>query len=84
MSNDSAATYEPSINRQVCPFLLGFGRKNPAVPWSKSLHRPGPAELASFSFGQSSKVSYRQMITAVSAVVNGGKSNAALCSEQNY
>ena len=30
-------------------------------------------ELASCSFGQSSKVSYLQMITAVTAVVNGGR-----------
>ena len=30
-------------------------------------------ELASCSFGQSSKVSYLQVITAVSAIVNGGK-----------
>ncbi len=36
------------------------------------MHRPGPVELASCSFGQSSKVSYLQMITAVAAVVNGG------------
>lgn len=35
--------------------------------------RMGPVELASCSFGQSSKVSYLQMITAVSAIVNGGK-----------
>lgn len=41
--------------------------------WSKSLYRPGPVELASCSFGQSSKVSYLQMLTAVCAVVNGGK-----------
>ena len=34
--------------------------------------RMGPVELASCSFGQSSKVSYLQMITAVSAIVNGG------------
>ena len=34
--------------------------------------RMGPVELASCSFGQSSKVSYLQMITAVCAVVNGG------------
>ena len=34
--------------------------------------RMGPVELASCSFGQSSKVSYLQMLTAVSAVVNGG------------
>ena len=30
-------------------------------------------ELASCSFGQSSKVSYLQMLTAVCAVVNGGR-----------
>lgn len=34
--------------------------------------RMGPVELASCSFGQSSKVSYLQMLTAVCAVVNGG------------
>ena len=34
--------------------------------------RMGPVELASCSFGQSSKVSYLQMIAAVSAIVNGG------------
>ena len=33
----------------------------------------GPVELASCSFGQSSKVSYLQMLTAVAAVVNGGR-----------
>ena len=33
----------------------------------------GPVELASCSFGQSSKVSYLQMLTAVCAVVNGGE-----------
>lgn len=33
----------------------------------------GPVELASCSFGQSSKVSYLQMITAVAAIVNGGR-----------
>ena len=33
----------------------------------------GPVELASCSFGQSSKVSYPQMLTAVCAVVNGGE-----------
>lgn len=36
------------------------------------MYHPGPVELASCSFGQSSKVSYLQMITAVCAVVNGG------------
>lgn len=39
---------------------------------SKIMYRTGPVELASCSFGQSSKVSYLQMITAVSAIVNGG------------
>ena len=44
-----------------------------SAPWSKILHRAGPVELASCSFGQSSKVSYLQMITAVAAIVNGGR-----------
>ena len=35
--------------------------------------RMGPVELASCSFGQSSKISYLQMLTATCAVVNGGK-----------
>ena len=35
--------------------------------------RMGPVELASCSFGQSSKVSYLQMLTAVCAAVNGGR-----------
>ena len=35
--------------------------------------RMGPVELASCSFGQSSKITPIQMITAVAAVVNGGK-----------
>ena len=33
----------------------------------------GPVELASCAFGQSSKITPIQMITAVSAIVNGGK-----------
>lgn len=33
----------------------------------------GPVELASCAFGQSSKISYLQMLAAVCAVVNGGK-----------
>ncbi|HBV46455.1 MAG TPA: peptidase, partial [Eubacterium sp.] len=33
----------------------------------------GPVELASCAFGQSSKISYLEMATAVCAVVNGGK-----------
>lgn len=43
-----------------------------AKKWSKTLYHPGPVELASCAFGQSSKVSYLQMLTAVCAVVNGG------------
>lgn len=39
---------------------------------SNPLYHPGPVELASCAFGQSSKVSYLQMLTAVCAVVNGG------------
>jgi len=35
--------------------------------------RMGPVELASCSFGQSSKISYLQMLSAVCAVVNGGR-----------
>ena len=37
------------------------------------MYRAGPVELASCSFGQSSKVSYLQMLTAVAAIVNGGE-----------
>lgn len=33
----------------------------------------GPVELASCSFGQSSKISYLQMANAVATIVNGGK-----------
>ena len=33
----------------------------------------GPVELASCAFGQSSKISYLEMASAVCAVVNGGK-----------
>lgn len=44
-----------------------------AKKWTKTLYHPGPVELASCSFGQSSKVSYLQMITAVAAIVNGGR-----------
>ena len=35
--------------------------------------RMGPVELASCSFGQSSKISYLEMAAAVCAVVNGGR-----------
>lgn len=38
-----------------------------------SLNRMGPVELASSAFGQTNKVTPIQMITAISAVINGGK-----------
>ncbi|MFI3168983.1 MAG: penicillin-binding transpeptidase domain-containing protein [Faecalibacterium sp.] len=47
----------------------------PAEPESSEYYTAdelGPVELASCSFGQSSKITYLQMITAVCAVVNGG------------
>mgnify|MGYP000730233090 FL=1 len=65
-----------------CDYFAAFGLREPtgidlpAEP-KKSLYytadRMGPVELASCSFGQSSKVSYLQMLTAVCAVVNGGE-----------
>lgn len=65
-----------------CDYFAAFGLCDatgvdlPAEP-KKSEHytanRMGPVELASCSFGQSSKVSYLQMLTAVCAVVNGGR-----------
>ena len=48
----------------------------PAEPRKSEFYTPermGPVELASCSFGQSSKISPIQMITAVSAIVNGGR-----------
>ena len=67
---------------RFCQYFQAFGLAEatgvdlPAEP-KKSQHytadRMGPVELASCSFGQSSKITPLQMITAVSAVVNGGK-----------
>ncbi len=65
-----------------CDYFAAFGLcaptgiDLPAEP-KKSLYytadRMGPVELASCAFGQSSKISYMEMATAVCAVVNGGK-----------
>lgn len=47
----------------------------PAEPKKSEFYtvdRMGPVELASCSFGQSSKITPIQMLTAVSAIVNGG------------
>ena len=65
-----------------CDYFAAFGLREatgidlPAEP-AKSLYytadRMGPVELASCSFGQSSKVSYIGMAAAVAAIVNGGR-----------
>ena len=65
-----------------CDYFAAFGLREPtgidlpAEP-KKSLYytadRMGPVELASCSFGQSSKISYLEMAAAVCAVVNGGR-----------
>lgn len=65
-----------------CDYFAAFGLREatgidlPAEP-AKSLfytaERMGPVELASCSFGQSSKISYIEMAAAVCAVVNGGR-----------
>ena len=65
-----------------CAYFEAFGLRGatgidlPAEP-AKSLYytadRMGPVELASCSFGQSSKVSYIGMAAAVAAIVNGGR-----------
>ena len=65
-----------------CDYFAAFGLREPtgidlpAEP-KKSLYytadRMGPVELASCAFGQSSKISYMEMASAVCAVVNGGK-----------
>ena len=65
-----------------CDYFAAFGLREPtgidlpAEP-KKSLYYPadrmGPVELASCAFGQSSKISYLEMASAVCAEVNGGK-----------
>ena len=65
-----------------CDYFAAFGLCGatgidlPAEPKKSEYYtadRMGPVELASCSFGQSSKISYLQMLTAVCAVVNGGR-----------
>ena len=48
-------------------------RPEPAKSLYYTAGRMGPVELASCSFGQSSKVSYIGMAAAVAAIVNGGR-----------
>ena len=65
-----------------CDYFAAFGLRAPtgidlpAEP-KKSLYytadRMGPVELASCAFGQSSKISYLEMASAVCAVVHGGR-----------
>lgn len=65
-----------------CDYFEAFGLRGatgidlPAEPKKSEYYtadRMGPVELASCSFGQSSKITPIQMATAVAAVVNGGK-----------
>ena len=65
-----------------CDYFAAFGlRETTGIDLPGEIRRSeyytadamGPVELASCSFGQSSKVSYLQMLTAVAAVVNGGR-----------
>lgn len=65
-----------------CDYFANFGLRTatgidlPAEPKKSEFYtadRMGPVELASCSFGQSSKISYIQMAAAVCAVVNGGR-----------
>ena len=65
-----------------CDYFAAFGLREdtgidlPAEPKKSEFYtadRMGPVELASCSFGQSSKITPIQVITAVSAIVNGGK-----------
>ena len=66
---------------RFCDYFAAFGLREPTgidLPGEirrseyYTADRMGPVELASCAFGQSSKVSYLQMLTAVCAVVNGG------------
>ena len=67
---------------RFCDYFAAFGlREATGIDLPGEIRRSeyytadkmGPVELASCSFGQSSKVSYLQMLTAVCAVVNGGE-----------
>ena len=81
--NQSFIQIGARLGREVfCDYFAAFGLREPtgidlpAEP-KKSLYytadRMGPVELASCAFGQSSKISYLEMASAVCAVVNGGK-----------
>ena len=52
--------------------ITGIDRPGEASPIFYSENQLNPVELASVSFGQSSSITAVQMITAVSAAVNGG------------
>ena len=65
-----------------CDYFAQFGLQTatgidlPAEPGKSEFYtaeRMGPVELASCAFGQSSKITPIQMLTAVCAVVNGGR-----------
>ena len=65
-----------------CDYFEAFGLRSatgidlPAEPKRSEFYtadRMGPVELASCAFGQSNKITPIQMITAASAIVNGGK-----------
>ena len=67
--------------QDFCDYFEAFGLRGatgidlPAEPKKSEFYtadRMGPVELASCAFGQSSKITPLQMITAVCAVVNGG------------
>lgn len=67
---------------RFCEYFEAFGLCTatgidlPAEPKKSEFYtadRMGPVELASCAFGQSSKITPIQMITAVSAIVNGGR-----------
>jgi stage V sporulation protein D (sporulation-specific penicillin-binding protein) len=66
---------------KFCAYFEAYGLRGatgidlPAEPKKSEFYtadKMGPVELASCSFGQSSKISYIQMATAACAVVNGG------------
>lgn len=83
--NNSCNPYYIQLGQRMgsevfCQYLQGFGfgqKTGIDLPSETAgsvypLERMGPVELASSSFGQSSSVTPLQMITAVSAAVNGG------------
>ena len=81
--NQSFIQIGQSLGKEkFCGYFKEFGLQTatgidlPAEPKKSEFYtadRMGPVELASCAFGQSSKITPIQMITAVSAIVNGGK-----------